>query len=232
METSRPKSDIYLAREAARIQSRKPLWLWSVLVHSKWEKLWNVIYVLRALICLGMMSRTGQCLATLLLISCKLVPPGPAWVEEPVCSVWQSSSDGTTNNPPLSQDALNQHRNVGCQNWNAIASTQSAAGGEREQQKDMPTNTFQKAISFWRIQWRFSYIVLKDMLFARGYISVVDNFTPPSDRQAGCENYDVQDVQARNSSFSNLKRIFRSLKKLDSVWLEELEHIPLCWLLY
>ncbi len=39
--------------------------------------------------------------ATLLPISCKSVQPVPAWLEEPVSPLRQSSSGGATNNAPF-----------------------------------------------------------------------------------------------------------------------------------
>ena len=62
------------------------------------------------------------------------VQPVPAWVEEPVNPVKQSSSGGATT---LSQDAFSQHGKGSCQNWHTNASAQSATGGEHETR--MPT---------------------------------------------------------------------------------------------
>ncbi len=74
--------------------------------------------------------RSGKCLpvSNNILISCKSVPPFPAWVEEPVSSVRYHEQS------TLSQDALSQHGKVGCQNWHPYASAYSAAGGEHDQQ--------------------------------------------------------------------------------------------------
>ena len=60
---------------------------------------------------------------------CASLLPVPAWVEEPVSPVRQSSSYGASNSP-LSQDALA----VGCRNWHGVANLYSATGGEHDQE--------------------------------------------------------------------------------------------------
>ena len=67
--------------------------------------------------------------ATLLPISCKLVRPVPARVEEPGSPARQPRCHEQST---LSQDALSQHLKVGCQNWNNLASLYSAAGVEHD----------------------------------------------------------------------------------------------------
>ncbi len=80
--------------------------------------------------CLGQANAWQS--ATLLPIRCKLVPPVPSRVEEPISPLRQSFSGSAMNNPTFSQEALSQHEKVGYQNWHSVPIAYFAAGGEND----------------------------------------------------------------------------------------------------
>ena len=73
--------------------------------------------------------------ATLLPISCKAVLPVPARVEEPISPSKAIFKRWCYEQSTLSQDALSQHGNVGCQYWHSDASAYFAAGGEHDRRE-------------------------------------------------------------------------------------------------